>query len=91
MKQLKTAISQLVRSVGIENGILQQKALEIWGDVVGSKIAKNTSPDGVEHGILRVKTSNSVWRHELVSRRKTIIDKLNTSLGKNVIKEIRFI
>ena len=91
MQALKTAIKIFLRKSGLETGVKQNTALLIWNEVVGKNIAENTSPEKVEHGTLTVKVENSSWRQELVFKKKEIIDKLNSRIGKKTIKEIRFI
>ncbi len=89
MQSLKQAISSLLKSAGIDQPIEQNKALIIWGDVVGESIASNTEAKEVKHGILIVKVSTSVWRNEIAMRKREILKKLNTELGSTAIKNIR--
>ncbi len=91
MQQLKSAINRFLKNNGLDRGVNQQNAILIWEETVGKTIASNTSAETVEHGILTVKTTNSTWRQELVFKKQDIIKKLNTKLGNNTIREIRFI
>ncbi len=91
MQQLKKAIDLFLKNAGLEKGVNQNKALLIWKDVVGNTIAENTSPEKVEHGILTVKADNPSWRQELIFKKHEIVEKLNLRLGKNTIREIKFI
>ena len=91
MQALKTAIKVFLKESGLDKGVKQNTALLIWDEVVGEKIAENTSAEKVEHGTLTIKVDNSSWRQELVFKKKEIIDKLNSRIGKKTIKEIRFI
>ncbi|MCH7731179.1 MAG: DUF721 domain-containing protein [Candidatus Marinimicrobia bacterium] len=91
MEELKKSIEILLKNVGIEIPILQNKALLIWENVVGTLISKNTLPEEVKHGILFVKTATPVWRNELIMKKEEIIKNLNKAIGKKVIKDIRFI
>ena len=91
MQALKTAIKVFLKESGLDKGVKQNTALLIWDEVVGEKIAENTSAEKVEHGTLTIKVDNSSWRQELVFKKKEIIDKLNSRIGKKTIKEIRFL
>ena len=91
MQKLKAAISTFLKKAGLEKGVSQNNALLIWKEVVGDNVSKNTSPEKVDSGTLYIKTSNSTWRQELIFKKTDIIKKLNKKLGKNTIKEIRFI
>ena len=91
MQQLKSAINHFLKNNGLIKGVNQQNAILIWEEIVGKTIAANTAAETVEHGILTVKTTSPAWRQELVFKKRDIIEKLNTKLGKNTIREIRFI
>jgi len=91
VQKLKKAITSFLIKNDLEKGVQQNKAILIWEQTVGKKIAKNTDPEKVEFGVLTVKTESPAWRQELVFKKQEIIDKLNAELGKNTIKEIRFV
>jgi len=91
MQHIGGALKKLIKTAGLEKGIAQQKALEIWSETVGETVSKNTEPTSIEHGILSIKTTTSAWRQELMFQKKQIIKKLNKKLNKKLIKDIRFI
>ena len=91
MQSLKIAIDSMLRKFGIENAIAQNKALNIWSEIVGEKVAKHTEPNRVEHGIMIIKVSSPTWRQELYFQKTEIIKKINNKIGRNVIRDIRFI
>ena len=91
MQHIGGALKKLIKTAGLEKGIAQQKALEIWSETVGETVSKNTEPISIEHGILNIKTTTPVWRQELQFQKKQIIEKLNKKLNKKIIKDIRFI
>lgn len=91
MQSLKIAIDSMLKRFGIDKAIAQNKALNIWNEIVGDTVAKNTQPDRVEHGVIIVKVSSPTWRQELYFQKKEIIQKINNKIGKNVIRDIRFI
>lgn len=91
MQSLKLTIDSMLRRFGIDNAIAQNDAIHIWNEVVGEAVAKNTTPDRVEHGVLIVKVSSPTWRQELFFQKNEIIKKLNTKIEKKVIRDIRFI
>ena len=91
MQHISRAIEEFLRKSGLEKGVAQQKALFVWSNVVGEKVAENTEAEKVDHGVLMVKTSTPAWRQELQLQKKDIIKKLNKELRKKVIKDIRFL
>jgi predicted nucleic acid-binding Zn ribbon protein len=91
MQSLKLTIDKMLRRYGIDNAIAQNKALNVWNEVVGAKVAKNTQPEKVEHGVIIVKVSTPTWRQELFFQKNEIVDKINDKIGKIAIRDIRFI
>ena len=91
MLELKSAINSFLKKNNLEKGVSQNNALLIWEATVGEKIAQNTNPDRVDHGVLIIKVKSPAWRQELVFEKQKILNKLNKKLGKNTIREIRFI
>ena len=90
MQHIQTAIQNFLKNSGLKSGVEQQKALKLWGEVVGDKISKNTEPISVKNGTLLIKTTSPVWKQELQIQKTEIIKKLNNKFKRNIIKEIRF-
>ena len=90
MQHIQTAIQNFLKKSGLNSGVEQQRALKLWGEIVGDSISKNTEPVSVKNGTMVIKTTNPVWKQELQIQKTEIIKKLNYRLKKNIIKEIRF-
>ena len=91
MEHIGGTLKKLIKKEGLENQINQQKAIDLWGDVVGQKIRENTEPVEVQFGVMTVKVKNSVWKQELQFQKNNIIKSLNKKLIKTMIKDLRFI
>ena len=91
MEHIAGALKKFIKKQGIEQEINQQKATDVWGQVVGKKIKEHTEPIDVRFGVLTVKTSSPVWRQELQFQKKSIVNSINKKLKKTTIKDIRFI
>ena len=89
MEQLKSALNAALKREHLDKAMRQNKALFIWEDVVGKSVAKNCTPKEVKHGILIVRALTPVWRNEIAIKKKEILEKLNTKLGKETIKDMR--
>ena len=53
MQHISRAIEKFLRKSGLEKGVAQQKALFVWSNVVGEKVAENTEAEKVDHGVRR--------------------------------------
>lgn len=91
MQELKAALEKALKMANIDKAIKQYSAIDIWEETVGTAISRNTEATDVRHGVLIVRVSNSTWRQELMFKKEDILEKLNNKIGKNLIKDIRFI
>lgn len=62
----------------------------IWNEIVGATIARNAQPEKIRNGTLFVKVASSTWMQELQYMKEMISEKLNQSLGRQVVKNIFF-
>ena len=91
MQHIRSALKKLIKANGLNEGLVQQKAIDVWEEAVGKAISQNTETVSVEKGVLNIKTRNATWRQELQLQKTNIIRKLNKKLNKNIIKDIRFL
>ena len=91
MEHIGGTIKKLLKKEGLENEINQQKAIDLWEEVVGQGIKENTEPIEVQFGVMTVRTKNSVWKQELQLQKADIIKSLNKKLIQTMIKDLRFI
>ena len=89
-KPIGSAISELVKGLGIEKKLQEYDAVVYWETVVGERIAQMTTATRILQGVLFVHVKTSTWRNELTLRKKEIIDKLNIVIGNNLVKDIKF-
>ena len=91
MKPIKTVLNTYLFKTGLDVGVNQQQAVNIWPKIVGKKIAENTTAQDVEHGVLIVRVASPIWAQELQFQKKEVLFKINAALGKKTIKDIRFV
>jgi predicted nucleic acid-binding Zn ribbon protein len=89
-KSLDSALNDVIGSLGIEKKLREYRAVTEWDAVVGSHIAKESTPMKIIKGVLVVRVRRSTWRNELLMRKPEIIQKLNDALGEGTVKDIRF-
>ena len=90
IKPIRSAITELVNGLGIQKKLQEYDAVVYWENVVGERIAQMTTATRILQGVLFVHVKTSTWRNELTLRKKEIIDKLNTVIGFDVVKDIKF-
>ena len=62
----------------------------IWINIVGKAIAKNTEIQSFKNGKITVKTSNPIWRNELIFQKEDLLNRLKKEEPELNIKEIEF-
>jgi predicted nucleic acid-binding Zn ribbon protein len=91
LKSINTIINGFLKNSGLSSGVNQQKAIDVWNDVVGKSIAENTEVLSVEHGVLFIRVSSSSWSQELQLKKKEILLKVNNKIGNKAITDLRFV
>jgi len=91
MKSIKTVLNTYLFKTGLDTGVNQQQAVNLWPIVVGKKIAENTTVQDVKHGVLIVRVDSPIWAQELQFQKKEVLFKINKTMGKKTIKDIRFV
>ena len=62
----------------------------IWNEIVGSTIARNAQPEKIRNGTLFVKVTSPIWMQQLQYVKEMIAEKLNKSLGSEVVRNVFF-
>ncbi len=84
------ALRKLTGTLGIAARLSEYDVITGWDRIVGEQIARVTTAERVEHGILYVAVRSAAWRNELSMRRMEILDLIHRSVGRKVVREIRF-
>lgn len=88
--RLDQALGELVQDLGLSKKLREYDVLTSWHRIVGEQIARVTTAQRVNKGILYVGVSSAPWRTELTMKRRALIERINEALGQPVIKDIRF-
>ncbi len=87
---IDSVLHELIGSLGIESKLQEYDAVNRWNEIMGEQIAKASNALGIKQGILHVHVKTSAWRNELTMRKKEIIEKINASIGSDIVKDIKF-
>jgi len=85
---LKDVIDELIRKEGLEEGLLRSRLYDLWDDMLGVTVAKNTRNKYLKDRKLIVELDSSVVRNQLFMMRQEIVTQLNKQLGKALIDEL---
>lgn len=90
IRDIGDSIHELIDGLGLRNKIAEYDAVLRWESLVGEHIAKAATAVKIVKGVLFVQVKSSTWRNELSLRKKEILDTINSALGQEVVKDIRF-
>lgn len=88
---LGQAIDKLISLYHLEGKLNEAAISDIWEELLGKPIAMRTSEIYLKKSILFLKIESAPLKNELWLAKESLLKKLNEKLGKNSIKEIRFI
>jgi len=87
---LGTILQQAIEASRIDVDLDAYRLWQQWKDVVGPAIAENTRPEAIKGKLLLVHVSSAPWMHQLQFLKPELIEKLNETIGKEVVGDIRF-
>ncbi|MGD8628805.1 MAG: DUF721 domain-containing protein [bacterium] len=83
-------LERLTARMGIAARLEREKAVVVWEEAVGGNISRRAKAVSLRNDILFVNVQNSVWLQELSLLKEGIIEKINTLVGKDVVRDIVF-
>jgi predicted nucleic acid-binding Zn ribbon protein len=87
---LETVLDSLIQNLGLGNKIQQYQIFELWNDIVGEQVARVTSVERIDNGVVTIKVAAAPWRTELVFRKQEILEKIHHAMNSTLITDIRF-
>jgi predicted nucleic acid-binding Zn ribbon protein len=91
MRPASEAVADALACRGLTNEVRAGRVLTEWTELVGSKIAQRTRPEGVTDRMLWVEVASSAWLHELNLLRPQLLHSLRERLGEPALfDDLRF-
>ena len=84
-------LRNLLEESELQGRMEELKAVELWDKTVGESIAAECGKPYVRNGIMSISVKNASLRNELHMSRSTLRHHINQEIGKETIKEIRFV
>lgn len=90
-QNLGEAIKQMIFDLGLEEKILSVQAEEVFEEMMGKYIMGYVAKFYVKNQVLHIHIKSPELRNELMYGRSKIQTHINETIGKEFIKEIRFL
>lgn len=84
-------LRRAIEEENLTEKLLETRACALWPRVVGQYIAARSSKPAMRRGIMTVAVSAASLRNDLDMSRSSIIKIINSTLGRDVVRDIRFI
>lgn len=90
-KSAETLIGSVMKELRMDRRHAEAEIVRVWNSIIDPAIAAHAQPAGIAKGTLFVDVDSSVWLSEIVRyRRREILDRLQSSFGKEMIGKISF-
>ena len=82
---------RILSDLRIDRRQSESEILKVWNHLIDPNIVAHAKPTGINKGTLFVTVDSSVWLDEIVRyRRRDILQRLQTSFGRDLIARISF-
>ena len=81
-------LKEFVQSNNLQSGLDKVNVREAWADLMGNGVNNYTKAIELKNDTLYVQLSSSVLREELSYGNEKIVNMLNESLGKEIVKKL---
>jgi len=90
IEDIGSIIKDVVKSSGMKSNLNISNIFNRWKEIVGDEICKKAKPFRITRGTLYVSVATSTWANELNLMSDQLIKKINSFIGEEVVKGIRF-
>ena len=89
-KKLDEVLHELIDQLGLSKRLEEQRVISDFEKIMGMEFCKRAKAVRIEHGVLYLQIINSVWRQELYYQKTLIIERINESIGRPMVREVVF-
>lgn len=89
-EDIGSIIEGIIKDTDIKRRLNESRIFNNWKEIVGSEISKKTRPERISRGTLYLSVTTSIWANELSLMSDKLIEKINSFIGEEVVKKIRF-
>jgi predicted nucleic acid-binding Zn ribbon protein len=83
-------IDDLLKSVGVSDGVDEERLREVWGKVAGQFVAQHTVPESISRGVLVLRVLQPAMKFHLQQMSSKLLENLHRELGKDTVKKVVF-
>jgi len=80
----------LLESIGLSEGVDEQRLKEVWTAVAGDFVASHTVPESIRKGVLVLRVLQPTMKFHLQQMSGKLLENLHRELGKETISKVVF-
>ena len=89
LSPIKDSLLSSFKTKAMKKQYIEQSVKYYWKDIVGDDVARHVSCGKFSRGTLTVHTDSSVWSHQVLMMKRTLIKKINEFADDKIVKDIR--
>ncbi len=89
MDRIGGPLKDLLDRLRLSESMAGWKAVEVWPEAVGERVASHTRAIAFHEGTLVVEVDSSTWMNELTYLKRRLIEELNRRLDGDVVRDVR--
>jgi predicted nucleic acid-binding Zn ribbon protein len=90
-RAVSAVLPRVLSDLRMDRRQAEAEVVKVWNELLDPTVVAHAQPTGLHKGTLFVAVDNSVWLSEIVRyRRKEILDRLQHSFGRDLIRKISF-
>ena len=83
-------VDDIIRMVGMTDGMEEQRLRAIWIDLAGEYVAKGSEPVSLKKGVLTIRVSQPAMKFHLEQMRGSLLAKIQQAAANGKITSLRF-
>jgi predicted nucleic acid-binding Zn ribbon protein len=89
-EMLGEILQNILKKRNIPHTATDRRLIDLWKRAVGPQIGAQTRPDTIKRGVLYVRVSAPVWKHQLQFMKEEILCKIRELSGPDEIRNLYF-
>ncbi|MDR0803169.1 DUF721 domain-containing protein [Fluviicola sp.] len=87
---MKDLVDKLMSAYQLKGKLTEIDVLNRWEEMMGKAVAVRTTNLQIRSGVLIIRLNSSVMRDELLHGKQIIIERVNQTAGKQLIRDVWF-
>ncbi len=87
--EFNNILPDIFEELNLKDSFIIEKIRDMWEDIIGTILSTHTIPDRIFKKTLFVSVDHSVYANELILMKDIIVEKINSSVVPNLIKNVK--